>query len=55
MTRAAALAELGLRDGASEAEIHSAYRALIKKHHPDHGGSHARAARINQAKAALEG
>jgi hypothetical protein len=55
MTRAAAFAELGLAEGASEAEIQAAWRALMKKHHPDHGGSHARAARINQAKAALEG
>jgi hypothetical protein len=55
MTRAAALAELGLREGASEADIHAAYRTMIKLHHPDHGGSHAKAARINQAKAALEG
>jgi len=55
MTRGAALAELGLAEGASEAEIHAAYRAMIKQHHPDHGGSHAKAARINQAKAALEG
>ncbi len=50
MTRAQALAELGLHEGASESDIHAAYRALIKKHHPDHGGSHAKAARINQAK-----
>jgi hypothetical protein len=55
MTRAAALAELGLQEGASEAEVHAAWRAMIKTHHPDHGGSHAKAARINQAKAALEG
>ncbi len=55
MSRADALAELNLREGASEAEIHKAYRKLIMKHHPDHGGSHARAARINQAKDALLG
>ena len=55
MTRGDALAELGLREGASEAEIHAAWRGLIKRHHPDHGGSHAKAARINAAKAALEG
>jgi len=55
MTRGAALAELGLTEGASDAEIHAAYRSMIKLHHPDHGGSHAKAARINQAKAALEG
>jgi hypothetical protein len=55
MTRAAAFAELGLGEGASEAQVHAAWRAMIKQHHPDHGGSHARAARINQAKAVLEG
>jgi hypothetical protein len=55
MTRAAAFAELGLGEGASDAQIHAAWRAMMKKHHPDHGGSHARAARINQAKAVLEG
>ena len=55
MSRGAALAELGLREGASDADIHAAYRTMIKQHHPDHGGSHAKAARINQAKAALEG
>jgi len=50
MSRADALAELGLRESASEADIHSAYRKLIMKHHPDHGGSHAKAARLNQAR-----
>ena len=54
-TRAEALAELGLREGASEAEIHSAYRKLIMTHHPDRGGSHAKAARLNQAKDMLAG
>jgi len=55
MTRTQAFAELGLSEGASESDIHAAYRALIKKHHPDHGGSHAKAARINQAKEVLAG
>ncbi len=50
MTRTSALAELGLEEGASQADIHSAYRKLIMKHHPDHGGSHAKAARLNQAR-----
>jgi hypothetical protein len=54
LSRAQALKELGLREGASLADIHSAYRQMIKRHHPDHGGSHARAARINQAKDLLE-
>jgi hypothetical protein len=55
MTRTQAFAELGLSEGASEGDIHAAYRTLIKKHHPDHGGSHAKAARINQAKDLLAG
>ncbi len=54
-TRAQALAELGLCEGASETEIHTAYRKLIKAHHPDRGGSHAKAARLNQAKDLLVG
>jgi DnaJ-domain-containing protein 1 len=55
ITRAEALAELGLSEGATAADIQAAYRALIKRHHPDHGGSHAKAARINQAKELLVG
>jgi hypothetical protein len=55
MTRTQAFAELGLSEGASDSDIHAAYRTLIKKHHPDHGGSHAKAARINQAKDLLTG
>ena len=50
MTRQNAYAILGLADAANEREIVKAHRALIKKHHPDHGGSTADAARINQAK-----
>jgi hypothetical protein len=55
MSRAQAYAELGLGEGASAAEIHAAYRKLIKTHHPDHGGSHAKAARLNRAKDLLVG
>ena len=55
LSRAEALAELGLGEGASVTDINSAYRNLIKKHHPDHGGSHAKAARLNQAKDLLAG
>jgi len=50
LTRERAFAALGLSDGASDDDIHKAHRALIKKYHPDRGGSHAQAARINQAK-----
>ena len=55
MTRAQALRELGLTEGARSTEIHAAWMKLIKRHHPDRGGSHAKAARINQAKDMLEG
>ena len=55
MTRERAYAVLGLAPGADDEEIHRAHRALIKKHHPDHGGSHAKAAEINQAKDMLLG
>ena len=55
LSRAEALAELGLGEGASVSDINRAYRRLIKTHHPDHGGSHARAARLNQAKDLLAG
>ena len=32
-------AALGLKPGASEAEIHAAYRAAVRRTHPDAGGS----------------
>ena len=50
MTRERAYTILRLPFGASDVEVHRAHRALIKKHHPDHGGSHAQAALINLAK-----
>jgi hypothetical protein len=54
MTREEALRVLGLRAGASRAEIARAHRTLIKKVHPDHGGSHALAQQVNEAKLVLE-
>jgi hypothetical protein len=53
MSRKEALEVLGLAEGASAADINRAHRALMKKFHPDHGGSTALAARVNQAKDVL--
>ena len=55
MTRAEALDVLGLKEGASDAAIRKAYRDLMKKHHPDQGGSAWFAARINEARNVLLG
>ncbi|MBX6323828.1 MAG: molecular chaperone DnaJ [Rhodospirillaceae bacterium] len=55
MSRAEALAVLGLDPQASPDEIAAAHRRLMQKVHPDHGGSSYLAARINQARDVLIG
>lgn len=44
---------LGVRHNATEAEIKSAYRSMMKEHHPDKGGDPEFAAKINNAKDTL--
>lgn len=53
MTEAEALEVLGLKIGASQADIVQAHRKLISRVHPDRGGSDYLAARINLAKRVL--
>lgn len=55
MDRAEAYQILGLQPGASRDEVQSAYRRLIQRVHPDHGGSSYLAARLNQARDVLLG
>ncbi|HET6609334.1 MAG TPA: hypothetical protein VFG62_21860 [Rhodopila sp.] len=55
MTRPEALEVLGLRPGATRAEIKDAHHRLMRAAHPDAGGSDWLAARINQARDVLIG
>ena len=50
MTQEEAYQVLGLQRGATAEEIRSAHRSLMKRAHPDQGGSAERAARVNAAR-----
>lgn len=55
MTRDEAYQVLGLKPGATEADIRAAHHRLMRAAHPDAGGSDWLAARINQARDLLLG
>lgn len=54
MSLSEARAVLGVAQGASEAEIDEAYRRLMRRAHPDAGGTPGLAAQLNAARARLK-
>lgn len=55
MSREKALEVLGVSDGASEREINDRYKELMRRVHPDRGGSSYLATELNEAKRVLLG
>lgn len=55
MTREEAYAILGLKPGASDADVRAAHHRLMKGVHPDHGGSTYLAGKLNRAREVLLG
>ena len=53
MERTEALSILGLDASANDDDIRAAHRDMMRRHHPDRGGSDWLAAKLNQAKEVL--
>lgn len=53
MSRLEALQLLGFEDEADTRAIRSAHRRLMRRHHPDRGGTHEKAAAVNLARDVL--